>query len=82
MKLDVEQSLKQLIAGLLTLRAKCSLLALKPAMSSPYLPVPPLGELYLVIVLFLGYLHGHGGQSSPDFSPAGEGTAAMTGWHV
>jgi hypothetical protein len=26
---------------LLTLRANCSLLALKPAMSSPYLPSPP-----------------------------------------
>jgi hypothetical protein len=38
MKRDVEQSLKQLIAVLLTLRAKCSFLALKPALSSPYLP--------------------------------------------
>jgi hypothetical protein len=45
MKLDAEEFLKQLIAVLLTLRAKCSLLALKPAMSSPYLP--KVGEAYL-----------------------------------
>ncbi|EFH80525.1 hypothetical protein Krac_1136 [Ktedonobacter racemifer DSM 44963] len=44
MKLDVEQSLKQLIAVLLTLRAKYSLLALKPAIVPSRLANPDRGQ--------------------------------------
>jgi hypothetical protein len=38
MKVDVEQFLKRLMAVLLTPRADCSLITLKPAHLSPYLP--------------------------------------------
>ena len=48
MKVDVEQFLKRLMAVLLTPRADCSPVTLKPAHLSPYLPDIHIIGMYVV----------------------------------
>ena len=55
MKQDVELFLKQLMVELLTLRAECSPFTLKPAHSSPYLPVHDEDMCSIVFELISGF---------------------------